>query len=259
MDERGFSSFQYLISGDDGGILDRGDHFITNGEDRKDDLSIAADLGIQPDLSGKQFAFSLQHNFIGGRNFTFTVDEVGNGTASTLCWGMGCDADADIVAETLGGDRPFTDFNGLQLQVRANEDNSIINPLAAVQITRLSGVDLASGTTFFDDVVTPSSLPTILFANPGRQVQWLMADDNDLTLNEWELTRMVTLSRDDLATEDVTALRIKVDLVRDPNRPFGALVPIPGGVWLFGTGLMALLGFGRCRRASKTRRVYMNL
>ena len=84
-DERAFSSFQYLISADAGDVFDRGDHFITNGEDRKVDPSIAADLGNQPDLSQRQFDFSIQHNFVGGRNFTFALSDTNSGDASTLC------------------------------------------------------------------------------------------------------------------------------------------------------------------------------
>ena len=76
----------------------------------------------------------------------------------------------------------------------------------------------------------------------------IAADSNDLTLNDWELTGFVTLSRMDDATDDVTKVRFKVDLVQDPSLPFGAVVPIPAAVWLFGTGLMALMGVGRWRK-----------
>jgi len=251
-DERGFSSFQYLISNDGGDALDMGDQFITFGEDRKvAGSSLPGDLG-GPELSGKTFEFSIQHNYVGlERNFTFALNEMGGGISNTLCWGGGCDQSipASNKTETLGGVGPITDFNGLQLQVRAQLDQDILNPVADVQITGLSGVDLAPGTTFFDETVTPASPATILFDSPGRQGQWIMADDNDLTLSEWELTGLVTLSRDDLAENDVTALRFKLDLVQDPTLPFGEVkvVPLPGAVWLFGTGLVALLGFGRWR------------
>jgi hypothetical protein len=242
-----------MISNDGGDALDMGDQFITFGEDRKvSGSSLPADLG-GPELSGKTFEFSLQHNYVGSqRNFTFALNEMGGnngGISSTLCWGT-CDPSipAEKKVETLGGEGPIANFNALQLQVRAQLDQDIINPVAVVQITGLSGVDLAPGTTFFDETVTPASPASILFDSAGRQGQWIVADDNDLTLNDWELTGLVTLSREDPAENDVTALRFKVDLVQDPSLPFGAVVPIPAAVWLFGTGLMALMGVGRWRK-----------
>lgn len=250
-DERGFASFQYLISGRDGSLFRRSDQFVINGEERDENKSLFNDLGGASDLSGTKFTFSLQHNLLGGRNFTFSLNEMNNGNSSVICWGQGCDAGSDISEPTTpDGATPFADFNVLQLQVRAQADFDILNPVAEVKITGLTGVDLAPGTSLFDETVIPTSPGTVLPSDLGRRGQWYAADGSDFTLNEWELTGEVTLSRDDLALEDLTKLRVKVDLAQDARFGFGEIgvIPIPGAVWLFGTGLVALLGIGRWRR-----------
>jgi hypothetical protein len=93
-------------------------------------------------------------------------------------------------------------------------------------------VDL-SGADLFDDVVTPESPGTI---DAGRRGQWMLGDDLDLVLLEWELEGTVTLSRPDAALEDLTKVRLAVDLVRHPDLPF-VPAPEPAGFLLAAAAL----------------------
>jgi hypothetical protein len=72
----------------------------------------------------------------------------------------------------------------------------------------------------------------------------MLADDLDLVVSEWELTGVVTLSRPDAALDDLTKVRIAVDLVREPSLPF---IPEPSTALLLASGL-AGLGARRRRR-----------
>jgi hypothetical protein len=66
----------------------------------------------------------------------------------------------------------------------------------------------------------------------GRRGQWLLGDDLDLVENAWELRGVVTLTRPDAALEDVTKVRLAVDLVRDPGLPFVPVAEPDRGVLL---------------------------
>ena len=61
-------------------------------------------------------------------------------------------------------------------------------------------------------------------------------------LTDWELAGTVTLSRPDDALLDLTQVRFAVDLVNDTRL---ALIPVPAPVWLFGFGLVGLIGIAR--------------
>jgi hypothetical protein len=124
-----------------------------------------------------------------------------------------------------------------------------------VTLESLTGVDL-TGAALFDDVVTPGSPGTI---DPGRRGQWLLGDDLDLVVHEWELTGTVILSRPDAALEDLTKVRLAVDLVRHPELPF-LPAPEPADPLLVATALATVQRVcrlrGRAAGAPRKRRLH---
>jgi hypothetical protein len=230
-DERGLSGFEFFISSTTG-QFNSNDQYLIQGESTNAVQSIANDLGAVADLSGIPFAFSIRHNLVGGRNFTFSLTNSVTSQVSALCWGQSC-APGSISAERINGFDPIVDYNGLQLQVRAQD---VAGASVAVQILGFSGVTL-SGSPLFDETVMPTSPGTIFALDQGRRGQWFMADDNDLTANEWEIFGMVTVNRIDAALTDRNKVRLAIDLVRDPNLPF---IPEPSTSLLVGSGLVGL-------------------
>src|SRR4029453_19017078 len=108
-----------------------------------------------------------------------------------------------------------------------------------------------AGAPLFDEVVTPSSPGTISPLDAGRRGQWLLGDDLDLIANAWELRGTVTLTRPDAALEDLTKVRLAVDLVRHPDLPF-LPAPEPAQGLLLASGGALLAAAGR-RRALGSR------
>ena len=234
-DERGLSGFEFLVSSRIGSFREN-DQYLISGEETDVSTSIGNDLGLVGDISGVPFNFSIRHKLQGGRNFTFTLTNSATGSSHSLCWGSNCDPTANST-EILNGIPPIHDYNGIQVQVRAQE---VTGARVAVTISGLSGVDV-TGEPFFDELVTPTVDGTIFAFDRGRRGQWLLGDDLDLVLREWELTGSVTLTRPDDATTDLTKVRLAVDFVRDPKLPF--LVPEPslGGSMLVSAVVLAAL------------------
>lgn len=247
-DETSLSGFEFLISSRVGEFREN-DQYLISGEATEETTSIAHDLGAVGDLSGTPFTFSIEHNLIGGRNFTFAVTNELTSTTEVLCWGEGCEPGSTSV-ETLAGIPPIDSYNGLQIQVRAQD---VANASAQVAITSLSGVTVA-GAGFFDETVVPSSPGTISPSDAGRRGQWMLGDDLDLVENEWTLEGMVTLSRPDEALSDLTKVRLAVDLVRDPSLPF-IEAPEPATPLLFavGAGVLVLVSLRRRRSPEVAR------
>ena len=235
-DERGLSGFEFLISSRTGQFREN-DQYLISGEATEETTSIASDLGTVGDLSGTPFSFSLQHNLVGGRNFTFSVTNENSMETNALCWGQNC-APGSNSTEVLNGIPPIFDYNGLQIQARAQD---VAFSSVDLQIISLTGVDVV-GEDFFDELVTPLSLGTIFFFDFGRRGQWMMADSLDLVLSEWELTGIVTLSRPDAATSDLTKVRLAIDFVRDPNLAF---IPEPSTQTLLLAAIPFLIGLNR--------------
>lgn len=244
-DERGFSGFEYLLSGVDPATnaFTANDLYLIQGNDTNSTQAIGANLGgVDPSsglhaLSGVTLGFSLQHNLVGGRNFTWSVSDPASSTSTSLCWGQNC-APGSIAATTINGELPFDQFNGLQIQVRAQE---VANSMASVQITSLSGIANIVGAPLYDETVDPTlpgTIQTIFGNDAGRRGQWLISDSLDFLLNEWELTGFVTLTRPDGALTNRTQVRLAIDLVRDPNLPF--VVPEPSTALLVGLGFAVL-------------------
>lgn len=229
-DETGMSGFEFLISSRTKEFR-ANDQYLIAGEETAPATSIGSDLGAVADLSGTAFAFSIRHNLTGGRNFTFRVTHPQTSATSVLCWGENCPPGPGSTG-LLDGIPPIGDYNGLQIQVRAQD---VEGASAAVTLHSLTGVEL-SGADLFDDVVTPESPGTI---DAGRRGQWMLGDDLDLVLLEWELQGTVTLSRPDAALEDLTKVRLAVDLVRHPDLPF-IPAPEPSGFLLAAAALGAV-------------------
>ena len=235
-DERGLSGFEFLMSGTSDPFT-RNDQYLIQGQDTNAAQTIRNDLGTATDINGIAFDFSIQHNLVGGRNFTFSLTDTVSSNVSVLCWGSNCAVGSNS-AETINGFAPINNYNGLQLQVRAQ---MVAGSSTSVEIFGLTGVT-TTGSPFFNDTVTPTS-PGTIPGDFGRRGQWFMADALDYQLNEWELTGRVTLNRTDAALSDRTMVRLAVDFVRNPSLP----VPEPSTALLFGLGLSWL---GALRRTS---------
>jgi hypothetical protein len=226
-DETGMSGFEFLVSSRTNEFRAY-DQYLIAGEESEPATSLGIDLGEVGDLSGTAFEFSIRHSLAGGRNFTFRLTHPLTQATSVVCWGENCPEGA-TATELLGGIPPIGDYNGLQIQVRAQD---VEGASAAVTLESLTGVD-RTGADLFDDVVTPDSPGTI---DPGRRGQWMLGDDLDLVVNEWELAGTVTLTRPDAALEDLTKVRLAVDLVRHPDLPF-IPAPEPAGPLLLASAL----------------------
>jgi hypothetical protein len=244
LDETSLSGFELLISSRIGEFR-ANDQYLISGEATEETTSIAHDLGAVEDLSGTPFNFTIEHNLTGGRNLTFAVTNLLTSTTEVLCWGENCEPGSTSV-ETLAGIPPIASYNGLQIQVRAQD---VVGSSAQVTITSLSGVATA-GADFFDETVVPTSPGTISPLDAGRRGQWMLGDSLDLVENEWALEGSVTLSRPDEALADLTKVRLAVDLVRDPKLPF-IEAPEPATPLLFVVGA-GVLGLSSLRRQRHT-------
>jgi hypothetical protein len=242
LDETGLSGFELLISSRTGSFR-ANDQYLIAGEATEETTSIGGDLGAVADLSGTAFDFSIEHRLEGGPSFTFRVTEAGTSAESVLCWGLGCEAGSQAV-ELLNGTPPIRDYNGIQVQARAQD---VAGSSVALTLTSLSGVDV-EGSPLFDEVVTPSSPGTVSPLDAGRRGQWFLADDLDLVENAWALRGTVTLTRPDEALEDLTKVRLAVDLVRHPDLPFlPAPEPAQGLLVAVGLALLAACDVRRLR------------
>ena len=247
-DETSLSGFEFLISSRVGEFREN-DQYLISGEATEETTSIAHDLGAVGDLSGTPFTFAIEHNLIGGRNFTFAVTNEVTSTTEVLCWGVNCEPGSTSV-ETLNGIPPVASYNGLQIQVRAQD---VAGASAQVTITALAGVTVA-GAAFFDETVVLSSPGTISPFDAGRRGQWMLGDDLDLVEKEWTLEGSVTLTRPDEALVDLTKVRLAVDLVRDPSLPFiEAPEPATPLLLIVGCGVLGLAASARGRRETPTK------
>lgn len=236
-DEKGFAGFEYLISG----LTDpfaQNDMYLIAGNETNSTQAIGIDLGDNTSLSGQTFEFSIAQNLVGGRNLTFAMSALGSIQTSVLCWGTNCGS-GSINQAIINGMTPIVEYNGLQIQVRAQSDD-FQSATTAVQITGFNGSPNAA---FFDETVDRNVPGTVQPFPPfaidaGRRVQWLTGDALEFQ-QEWELTGLVTITRPDIgddATLDRSSIRLAVDLVRDPL----LMVPEPGTALLMGLGLVGL-------------------
>ena len=180
-DERGFSGFEYRLSGRDPALDEfiANDMYVIQGNDTNSTQAIGANIGDVDnmtnlhELSGVPINFSIQHNLVGGRNLTFSLFNTISMETSVLCWGLNC-APGSISAETINGEAPFNEFNGLQVQVRAQE---VTGSSASVQITALNGISDIVGDPFYDETVDPTLPGTIQTIIRQRcRSPWTMVD-----------------------------------------------------------------------------------
>jgi hypothetical protein len=237
-DEPSFGGFNYWISSRVGEFREN-DQYLNVGDETLETTAIASNLGNVTDLSGTAFDFSIQH--LADKNFSFSMTNTSNNATSILCWGIECPL-GSIATPTLDGLSPITNYNGLQIQVRAQE---ILGSSATVENLTLSGLDISPGSdALFDGTVTPLTPSTLPLDLPGRIGQWILG--TDLVLMDWELSGTVTLVRPDDALTDLTKVRLAVDFVNDTRL---ATIPVPAAVWLFGSGLLGLIGIARRKKA----------
>jgi hypothetical protein len=237
-DETALGGFEFLISSRTAQFR-ANDQYLVSGEATEETTAIGNDLGGVAELSAVPFEFSIRHQLVGGRHFRFRLTDGITSEEHVLCWGQGCPA-GSLASELLAGVPPIQDYNGLQIQVRAQD---VVGSSAEVEITGLAGLDV-TGAPFFDELVTPDVPGTISPLDAGRRGQWLLGDDLDFVANEWELTGIVTLVRPDAADTDLTKVRLAVDLVRDPTLPYIPALE-PARALLLVTGLLTLWTAGR--------------
>ncbi|MGI9284838.1 MAG: hypothetical protein ACR2P1_05585 [Pseudomonadales bacterium] len=246
-DERSLGGFEYLISSRATGFRSN-DQYLGVGDDLNETNAVVADLGAVGELSATPLDFSIQHNLVGGRNFTFSIDNPSAGGSSVLCWGDNCPI-GSTSTPTLNGQAPINTYNGLQLQVRAQE---VMDASATISNLSLTGVVIDPGSAdLFEGTVTPLTPSTLsVFGDPsGRVGQWLLGDNLDFVLLEWELSGTVTLTRD-LAEDDLTMVRLSVDFVNDTRL---ATIPIPAALPLFVSAIAILAGINRRRAKEKAQ------
>jgi hypothetical protein len=192
--------------------IDGDEQAINVGDSVTTASAIGADFGAAASISGVPFDFSLA--YVAGKSFSFRITNTATGASSELCWGAPCAAGA-VAAATLDGQGPLHAFNGLQLQVRAQD---IKGASTKVENLALAGLVASAGSDpFFSGTVTPSSSSTIPIDPDGRLGQWILG--TDLAIVDWQLTGRVTITRPDGATADTSKVRFVVDLVVDPRIP----------------------------------------
>lgn len=210
IDEPSLGGFEYVISSRTG--FDGNDQYINIGDESLPSTALAAELGPAADISGTPFQFSIKH--VANQNMSFRMT---NTVSSVLCWGTNCPAGSTASA-TLDGKPPLKGFNGLQIQVRAQDvksSSTTVTNLSLVGVTPSSGSD-----PLFGGKVTPSSQPTLPLDPPGRVGQWILGES--LAVVDWELTGTVTASRPDGATSETSKVRFVVDFVIDKRLPVAA-------------------------------------
>jgi len=243
-DERGFAGFEFLMSGVDPATnaFNANDMFVIAGNDTNPTEARGLNVGDRAALNGVPFNFSIQHNLTGGRNLTFSLTSSITQQSSVLCWGVNCAAGSTAYA-TINGQGPFDAFNGIQVQVRAQD---VVGSSTSVRITDLVGISDIVGAPFYDETVDPTlpgTIQTIFGTDAGRRGQWLIASELEFLSREWTLEGVVTLNRPDAALTDRSKVRLAIDLVRDPNLPY--VVPEPSTAILFGLGLAGLASVPR--------------
>ena len=177
IDEPSFGGFNYLISSLPSGFT-AGDMYLNLGDETVEEASIAADLGDVAALSEAAFDFSIRQ--VVGQRQVFALTRVASGETTTLCWGVQC-PEGSIVKELLGGEPPFSEYNGLQIQLRAQEIAGSSAKLEQVELVGLLPTD--ESPPLLEATVTPETPSSIPIDPPGRVGQWILG--TDLATSDW--------------------------------------------------------------------------
>ncbi len=209
------------------------DQTIFNGTNFTAPNIITNGLGNANQLNGVSWDFSLsfESGNTGNKGLTFTLADT---TTGTQVYQLTYDT-----ANPINGITPTQAFNGIKIEARAGALRDSTSS-ANIDITNLS---------FSSAMNTNGVLPTNLsaFTPPGVNEDistWLVADTN-LGDIDWLLTGTVNGSflcsggGASCLRDESVKLNFKLADV--------SVVPIPGALWLFGTGLLTFAGLSRRR------------
>ncbi|NWF54487.1 MAG: hypothetical protein HXY45_06800 [Syntrophaceae bacterium] len=181
-------------------------------------------VGNHTDLNNVIWDFSVSYST--GIGYTYTLSRTGQ--TSTVQW------TAPYVYQGNPPVSQLRSFNAIELYAHANASTPPVSS-AYISITDLAFTGHGTSGSF---VNMNAAWP----AGPTGLTQWLVAD-TDLSLIDWTLSGKVQAGFTGYTSGNIDE-RIKFDI----KTLEATVVPIPGAVWLLGSGLIGLIGIARRRR-----------
>jgi hypothetical protein len=206
-DEPSFGGFNYWISSVADGF-NANDLYLNLGDESTEDSTVAADLGDVSTLSGVAFNFSIKQ--VVDTRYVFSVTNTSNNQTDTVCWGTAC-PEGSISKATLSGETGFNGYNGLQIQLRAQDVDASSASLSNMQLIGMRATEESA--PLLSSTVEPDTESTLPLDPSGRLGQWILG--TGLPTRDWELTGTITLTRPDEALIDRNKVRLAVDFIKD--------------------------------------------